>query len=84
MSKTWILFLELLVVPPGFTTGIVFEDDCCTVTRAADKQDSYKERVTEPPVLVDLHKLIEEEEQSLSKLYGLIGLMHIYNLIFDL
>lgn len=64
----WILFKDLLVVPPRFSRGLIFESDGCTVKRDVTELDrGWKLSAGENKKTIDLKLLIEQEQSSLCK-----------------
>lgn len=60
------VFAELLVIPPRFSRGLVFEADGCTVKRDLDENERHwNSAVSESRRTIDLQQLIEQEQNSL-------------------
>lgn len=63
-----IFFKDLLIVPPRFSRGLVFEADGCTVKRdATEIEKSWKLSAGDNKKTIDLKVLIEQEQSSLCK-----------------
>lgn len=63
-----IFLIELFVIPPGFSRGLIFEADGCTVKKDCDEVDTFSKPL-QPDIrkTIDLKSLVEQEQNSLSK-----------------
>lgn len=62
------IFVELLTTAPGFSTGLIFEKDGCTIKKHAEESEA-ETSVLGPESVVNLQKLVEEEQSSLGMLF---------------
>lgn len=63
------MFIDLLIIPPRFSRGLVFEADGCTIKRdVTEIEKPWKLSSGENKKTIDLKLLIEQEQSSLCNL----------------